>query len=556
MPGDSYGTLWSFWWNMAHPIDWIAPAQPTLLAMAKILTLLFNEVAAYNFLILASYPLAGLAIYLIVHHFTQDRAASWLAGFIYILGPYHIYQSYVHLSLAMIAWLPFYLYALLLWLKDPQPWRAVVSGLLLAMVILDNYYYGYLAILLTVFFVVGLLVQIWRRKLSFWVALGQGVVAATIAILIVVPFILPSFDSQTVTQFERPVREVFVFRAQWWDFFVPPITHPAVGNLVRETTSYELAGSNYFERTLYLGYMPLFLAILGVWRNRRSWLTYLMVALFLASLIIATAPADIAVWLHDLFPAFRVYSRFGVLSLVAVSILAGLGIASISKGTRSFLLHIAFGIFVLTDFYPLLPSPMFNVATPRPVETVLAQQPTGMTIVYPLATLDELRTNEYLGDSRRFGQSMFNAIHPSHHDERIQEILMNPLDPAAIPMMQRFGIRYLLVRKDVYLEGRLPEKLQPYYDPDYPRYLPAWNNGQVPDLGGNPDLSLIYEDSEAALYEVSERERLSFTGKDLAFKKARLTGEKRTARSYKACLIDSETRPRSGSMATTFTLTV
>lgn len=503
LPGDSYGTLWSFWWNKTHVIDWIAPAQPTLLVMAKILTAFFNEVTTYNLLILASYPLAGLAIYLIVYHFTRDKAASWLAGFIYILGPYHIYQSYVHLSLAMIAWLPFYLYALLLWLKDPRPWRAVVSGVLLAVVILDNYYYGYLAILLTIFFVIGLLIQIRRRKLSFWVALGQGLVAATIATLLAVPFIVPSFDTQAASRFERPLRELFVFRAQWWDFFVPPITHPAVGDLIRGTTSYELSGSNYFERTLYLGYMPLFLAIIGCWRNRRSWLTYFLVALFFASLIIATAPSSIATGLHDLFPIFRVYSRFGLLSLVSVAILAGLGIASVSRGTRSFLIHIALGLFVLTDFYPLLPSPMFDVTTPRPVETVLAKQPTGLTIIYPLATLDELRTNEYLGDSRRFGQPLFNAIHPSHHDERIQEILANPTDPAAIAMMRQFDIRYLLIRKDVYVEGRLPEELLPFYDPDYPRYLPAWNGGQVPDLSGNPSLVLVYEDREAQLYELN-----------------------------------------------------
>ncbi len=503
MPGDGYGTLWSFWWNKSHAIQWAAPAQPTLLILAKFLTLFFSEVTTYNLLILFSYPFAGLAVYLIVHHFTQDKAASLLAGFIYILGPYHIYQSYVHLSLAMIAWLPLYLYAILLWLKDPQPWRAAVSGFLLALVILDNYYYGYLAILLTIFFVVGLLIQIWRRRLSFWTALGQGLIAGVIAVLIVIPFLIPSFDSGAVAEFSHDIREVFVFRAQWWDFFIPPITHPAVGNLVYETTRFELAGSNYFERTLYLGYMPLFLVILAVWRNRKSWLTYFLVALFFISIILATAPTGISAFLHQWFAAFRVYSRFGLLSLMTTAILAGLGIASISKGARSPLLHLAFFLFVFTDFYPLLPSPMIDVTTPKPVELALQQEPFGMTIVYPLATSDEARTAEYLSDSRRFNQPLFNAVNPAFHHNNLRELLTNPASPTAIRLMKEFHIHYILIRKDIYQEGRLPEAVRPYYDPTYPRYLPAWNGGAAPDLSNIENLSLLYEDEAAALYKIT-----------------------------------------------------
>lgn len=501
-PGDGYGTLWSFWWNMTHQINWIAPAQPTLLAFAKFLSTFLNEVATYNVILLLGYPLAGFAIYLIVHHFTENKEASWLAGFIYILGPYHIYQSYVHLSLAMIAWLPFYFYALLLWLKDPQPWRALVSGFLLAFVILDNYYYGYLAILLTIFFVIGLLVQIYRKKLSFWTALGQGLIAAGTASLLVMPFIIPSFGAGTPSSFERPLRELFVFRAQWWDFLVPPITHPAVGKIVHETTSYELLGSNYFERTLYLGYMPLFFAIFGVWRNRKSWLVYLLVALLIVSIIMATAPMPLAGWLHEWLPAFRVYSRFGLLSLMSVAILAGLGLASVSKRTYSILLTLAIGIFILTDFYPLLPSPTIDVTTIRPAEAILASQPTGKTIIYPLATADEVRTNEYLADSRRFKQPLFNAVDRSYHDEKLRLALSNPADPKAIGLLERLDIHYLLIRKDIYQEGRLPASIRSYYDPDYPRYLPAWNDGKLPDLSGQTNLTKLFEDDQSALYQI------------------------------------------------------
>lgn len=500
LPGDGYGTLWSIWWNITHPIQWAAPAQPTLLAAAKFLTFAVNEVTTYNLLLLLSYPVAGIAIYLIVHYFTQNRAASFLAGLIYILGPYHIYQSYVHLSLAMIAWLPLYLYALLLWLKDPKIWRAAISGLLLSLVILDNYYYGYLAILVTIFFVFGLLLQIARNKLSFWTALFQGLVAAGLAIAIVSPFLIPSFVGGAVSDFQRPLREIFVFNARWWDFFIPPITHPLVGNLVQETTRFELSGSNYFERTLYLGYMPLILAIIAIWRRRQKWLTYLLISLFIVSIVLAVAPASIATVLHEWFPTFRVYSRFGLLSLMATAILAGIGIDSISRGSRSPLLHFAFALFVICDFYPLLPSPMIDVTTLRPAERVLASQPTGTTIVYPLATADELRTAEYLSDSRRFNQPLFNNVNPAFHIDELRLAMIDPTNQKARTLMENYGIRYILIRKDIYQEGRLPVGLERFYDPEYPQYLPAWQNGQAPDLSQVSQLKLLHEDQNAALY--------------------------------------------------------
>ncbi len=504
IPGDNYGAIWSFWWNMSHTIDWTAPAQPTLLGSAWLLGQIMNEVATYNLFILSGFALGGLAIYLIVRHFTSNNAAALLAGLIYVLAPYHIYQSYVHISLAMIAWLPFYFYALLLWLKDPRLWRAVVSGFLLAIVMLDNYYYGYFAVILTIFFVVGLLIQIVRRKLVFWTALGQGLVAVTITGLMIAPFIIPLFLPGGSSALQRPLQEILVFNAKWWDFFVPAISHPIFGRFVYESTRTNLDGSNYIERTLYIGYVPLALAIFGAWRKRQSWLTYLLLALLIVSIILATAPLPIASFLRDWFPTFRVYSRFGVLSVMSVAILSGIGIASISSKSRSWLLYLAIALFIVTDLYPGLPAPNFDVTTVAPYEKALRAQPKGATIIYPMAAPDELRNSEYLSDSRRFGQPLFNAITPEYHSERYRLALSDPTTGPAQSLMRVTGIRYIVIRKDVYRGGRLPESVWNYYDPEYPHImLPAWNEGYHPDMSQYPGIKLIFDDSQAAVYILS-----------------------------------------------------
>lgn len=509
LPGDNYGALWSFWYNRTHEFSYGAPAQPVMLAMAQLLSHWLNEVATYNLIILAGYPLAGLAIYLIVNYFTDNRQASWLAGLIYVLGPYHIYHSYVHLGLSMMAWLPLYFYALLLWLKQPKLQRAAVSGLTLALVILDNYYYGYLALLLTVFFVIGLIVQIRRGRLSFATALIQGLVAIGITGIIVIPFVLPAMLAPSLTtgatiqqEFERPLREVFVFSAHFSDYLLPSITHPLFGKMVETLTNSSLAGSNYFERSLYIGIIPLVLGCLGAWRNRHKWLIYLLLALLVSSIILSLAPVPIATWLHSQFPTFRVYARFGVLTLMATAILAGIGFDSISKSSRSSLLYLAFVLFIVIDFFPLWPAPMIDVTTVRPAEAELALLPTHHIIVYPLAEPDELRNAEYQADSRRFAQRLYNNVNPTYHDAGVRAGLRDPRLPATVQRWRDLTIGYVLIRKDIYREGRINPELRRFYGPDYPLYLPAWLDGAVPDMSQTPGIKLLHSDEQSDLYQI------------------------------------------------------
>jgi hypothetical protein len=104
---DAYGTIWELWWKKQaflqglpenfSPLLGISGMKtdaglfhmPIVNAEAKWLTVIFNEVFAYNLLILLSFPLAGIAMYLLAFYLTRDKRAAALAGFIFAFAPLH-----------------------------------------------------------------------------------------------------------------------------------------------------------------------------------------------------------------------------------------------------------------------------------------------------------------------------------------------------------------------------------------------------------------------------------------------------------------------------------
>ncbi|MGD8969429.1 MAG: hypothetical protein PVI07_18145, partial [Anaerolineae bacterium] len=67
---------------------------------------LVGNLAAYNFTVWWSWPLAGFGAYLLAREMLGDRRAAFVAGLIYAFYPYHFAQRN-HLNLLSIQWIPF-----------------------------------------------------------------------------------------------------------------------------------------------------------------------------------------------------------------------------------------------------------------------------------------------------------------------------------------------------------------------------------------------------------------------------------------------------------------
>lgn len=140
--------------------------------LGMLLTKLFSSVAAYNILILWTFPLSALGMYYFAFSLTKDKLASAIAGLAYAFSPYHMIRSHGHIDLAQIQWLPFYFNALFMLYEKPSLRRSFLALLFYVVVLISSFYYGYMVLILTFIFLAALLVKYHRNpKVSISIVL-------------------------------------------------------------------------------------------------------------------------------------------------------------------------------------------------------------------------------------------------------------------------------------------------------------------------------------------------------------------------------------------------
>ena len=88
--------------------------------------MLVGPVAAYNVLVLATFPLAAAAAYLLARYVLGSHLGAMVAGLAYAFLPFHVAQAAGHPHVAQTQWLPLYLLALWRCLDRPDLRRAVL----------------------------------------------------------------------------------------------------------------------------------------------------------------------------------------------------------------------------------------------------------------------------------------------------------------------------------------------------------------------------------------------------------------------------------------------
>lgn len=366
-PSDAKGTIYFFWW-LKHAwnsgLSWrnnilIVPSglnyggmlfQPGIQYPAWVLTILTNEVFAYNFLVLISFPLSAITMYYLAHYFTKDRLASMLAGVIYAFCPYHILHSYCHLGLAMIQWMPLYvLFLFKLREKRTYP-NAVGCGATFALVALTAYYYGFfMAIFTAIFLLIALIYSLAVKKrehqLSFrdWAA---PLLALITAAILTIPFILNVLGAKgkgIAEISERALWQLESLSAAFWSYLVPSGENPIFRSFIIDFLQVRTGGVS-IEHTIYLGYVPLALAVLALirwWLDKRSNEEKINFAvpffsLMLLAVFVFSAPPKVhllgleiampSYYFHQVLPMFQAYVRLGIVAVLMLSVLAGIGL--------------------------------------------------------------------------------------------------------------------------------------------------------------------------------------------------------------------------------------
>ena len=462
-------------------------AAPALLATG-------NPVLALNVIVLLSCVLSGLGAYLLARQLRTSIPAALAAGIVFAFSaPRFVRLAQVHL--ATVQYLPFAFVFLHRYLEHRRRRDLVACAALFTLQSLTSGHGG--LFLLLALATVTLCAATFGRlpgPLRLARDLGwAGAVLAAFNLLMVVPYALARRD----VGLHRTLGAVYDWAPNWASFVASPAhVQRFLLSLVPALRDQADKASAY----MFPGWLPLLLAllVLGLHRSRavgaapvqapaappRSALGRYRDALrralearpgfdagcYLVLLVLSVWASLGPGWglytvLYRLLPGFdliRVPSRLAVLSLLAVAVLAALGLERLLEHARGRGRLLAGGAVVLLLLVELAAFPVearkYDVEAPA-IDRALAAQPKPFTAVeLPVVEVTNAvqfaRLNShYMLHSMLHWQPIVNGysgIVPPRHEQRLFPTLKTFPDPASLTELETIGVRYAVLHREFY----------------------------------------------------------------------------------------------------------
>lgn len=397
---DSKQMLWNLWWvkhsiltlgvaptfteSIFHPSGGILFLQtPFNEIVSATLQPLFGLTQTFTLLWLLTFPVAAFTTYLLAFQLTQHRPAAIIAGLIFAFSARQYAQANYHLNVMTIQWLPLYTLALYLLFKRISGPRLILVTISLVLAIASEYIYYLVYYIIPVTLLLLAYQRFARyprdRALQFWVKFG---LAALLGLLIVSPVYYPIFQ----THDEPFVRKSGVIwnSADLAGYLLPAQMHPVFGDWVRIV--YQSFENNPDERTTFIGFIPLILALIGLmWRSNpttKFWAVTGSVALVFSLGPILQARGHLELQIEEittnivlpyallndlpLLNVLRVPARLSIWVQLAIALLAGFGLTVVLNFRHRHLLVAIVVVAILFESLAYFPYPIDNTTLTPP----------------------------------------------------------------------------------------------------------------------------------------------------------------------------------------------
>jgi hypothetical protein len=390
--------LWSPYIFCGYPIA--AEGQiATFYPPSLFISWLLPSPAAVNWLLISHLMLAGIAMYFLGRAIGLTPFAAWLSALVFSFSGY-LFAHLHHVALVCAAaWLP----AVLLAVERSWQRRSTVLAVLAAAAWAASALCGHpqtvFHISMAVIFWVGwrMLVSRRERERGYWrraamlisavLVLGAGLASVQLLLTAELSALAPHGESgslEYVTSFSLlPTHLVGLVRPNWQ------------GTPAFNTYSGE---RYYWEYVLYVGLLPLMLAVVGCSDRRgRVWAGVGLVALALA--LAKGNPLYMVLRFVPGFSEFRAPARYIFLFTFAIAILVGYGWQVVARSRplsspgRRRAVAVAVALLVAADLFwfdrTLAPvaAPEVYSATPRVVQMLKQDAPWGRTFIAPPITI-------------------------------------------------------------------------------------------------------------------------------------------------------------------------
>ena len=376
----------------------------------------FSPVATFNLFLIVSMALCGYTTWLLVRHCTGDSTAALVGGLVFACSPFYLAHATAgHLDYISAEGIPLFGYFFVKTFERHRWQDALYAGLAMAYTALSNWaYLLYLLVFCALFLVYHLLVE--RRAHLRWPTLRQYTIVAVVAGVCSTPLVIPAYLASRSGTYNvtRYIGGAALYVSDLLGFFTPSPDHFLAGGLVQPIFNRFTGGR--FEGTVFLGFSVLILAGLGLWSAGRRrggfwlavailftlislgpglhvlghyrfpWLSWMRMGTMAQRLEIPMKPEWIQMFdeapmiplpgaVLQLLPFFkwtRAPSRFIVMTMLALAVLAGFGVARLRENLRG--LHwlrlpaptvatVILGAVVLLEFC-ILPFPTTPAAVP------------------------------------------------------------------------------------------------------------------------------------------------------------------------------------------------
>lgn len=425
--------------------------QPLTDVPGALLGRVMSPVAAYNWLVLLSFPLTAGATFLLARHLALSTAGATVAALAGAFSPFHLAHAAYHPHIAQVQWLPLYLLALWRFIDAPAPRRLAALAAASAAVVLSNLYGGLVAAAITPVAVAAY----WFATRHRFPQPGRrlGVTVGALAALGVAGLLYMTWAVPAALADGAPAvanrADLFLYSAKWWSYLVPPVVHPLLGAAAARLWSHAGVGVGLLEQQVSLGGSILWLALIaGIsWRLRRT-ATPAGASVAVLGVIAATAllcslsPERTigsvtlvrpAAWLYEVAPMFRSYARFGVIVQLMVALLAGIGVDILwQAGTWRARIACAALVVLAAAEYTVWPSHLWRDALPTAAHRWVMQQPPGGRVLDCQPRSQESDSVEWLTGRRIVGQTAG---------------LTDCGEPGLAPKLATLGYTHMLVRR-------------------------------------------------------------------------------------------------------------
>ncbi|HSL21563.1 MAG TPA: hypothetical protein VK886_08505, partial [Vicinamibacterales bacterium] len=383
--------------QFGRPIGVGVYSQPVTDITGALLARRSGAVAAYNWLVLLSFPLSAAAAYLLARHLALSPAGSTVAAMAYAFSPFHLAHAAYHPHVAQTQWLPLYLLALWRCLDAASP--AAVGFLAVASlaVTFSNFYGGLIAAVITPVAVAAYWLVTRRadpgsmRRLG--ITVGSLLLIAASGMAYAGYAAQPVVVNRAAYAFSRD--DLFRYSAKWWSYLVPPVEHPLLGASVERFWSSVGIRLGLLEQQVSLGWGIVALGLVAVvgWlaRGDRLWhpasraRVPVLVVIAVAALLCSLSPERTiagftlvrpSAFFYHVVPMFRAYARFGVVVQLMAALLAGIGVDYLRRtGTRRAQIACLALVGFAAAEYTVWPPALWRDVLPTSAHRWVAQQP-------------------------------------------------------------------------------------------------------------------------------------------------------------------------------------